>query len=213
MRGNLIGGLFRRLQSGSIPACAGEPPGKDSKAPYPKVYPRVCGGTTAHSNFGHTCYGLSPRVRGNPDGPVGHWAPARSIPACAGEPVGAIGLADKHRVYPRVCGGTLFGFQHHIAQHGLSPRVRGNRDNELPANGQDRSIPACAGKPWRCGVAHRGRTVYPRVCGGTPQLPRGTAAGREPSPRVRGNLTDDPATVGWAGTIPACAGEPRPACS
>ena len=50
--------------------------------------------------------GLSPRVRGNLGG--GGWGQGyrRSIPACAGEPVGGFGAGGQGEVYPRVCGGT-----------------------------------------------------------------------------------------------------------
>ena len=72
--------------------------------------------------------GLSPRVRGNltqvpEDGPD-----TRSIPACAGEPHGALLSALLYPVYPRVCGGTLLTAAPLRASCGLSPRVRGNRE-------------------------------------------------------------------------------------
>ena len=94
--------------SRSIPACAGEPiPGK-RRVPALWVYPRVCGGTIQPPPPLARCLGLSPRVRGNP----GVRAPAKagpgSIPACAGEP----GFESRRRafcrVYPRVCGGTMW---------------------------------------------------------------------------------------------------------
>ena len=67
-------------------------------------------------------------------------------------------------VYPRVCGGTIFGilgrvlipvYPHvcggTVSNRGLSPRVRGNRFQGFQGHGQDLL-----------------NTVYPRVCGGTP---------------------------------------------
>ena len=50
--------------------------------------------------------GLSPRVRGNPDGFGGVEQPLRSIPACAGEPATSMDVLRQAPVYPRVCGGT-----------------------------------------------------------------------------------------------------------
>ena len=72
--------------SGSIPACAGEPPASRRGRAAGQVYPRVCGGTCRSCGYGMACLGLSPRVRGNPADQVLHQAGKRSIPACAGEP-------------------------------------------------------------------------------------------------------------------------------
>ena len=59
----------------------------------------------------------------------------------------------QHQVYPRVCGGSVAGFGgRHIAE-GLSPRVRGKRDELLPPAGVERSIPACAGEAKPKGAA------------------------------------------------------------
>ena len=98
---------------------------------------------------------------------------ARSIPACAGEPIFLL----RRMSAPSVCG--------------LSPRVRGNhvRDarscsrRSIPACAGEplkrsgparqslhRSIPACAGEPSfrSAGISHTPSSgVYPRVCGGT----------------------------------------------
>ena len=50
-----------------------------------------------------------------------------SIPAPAGEP--AFRCVDRmlHGVYPRACGGTGEPPKGHLADLGLSPRLRGNR--------------------------------------------------------------------------------------
>ena len=152
VRGNR-GGAVRRLRyARSIPACAGEPAVTSGAARSWRVYPRVCGGTQCTDSSGNSRNGLSPRVRGNPDGKSRPVEPRRSIPACAGEPVakqsrravpGSIPacagepstsppLAGFSRVYPRVCGGTG-----HSRRRGASYRG---------------SIPACAGEPrsaWR----------------------------------------------------------------
>ena len=50
--------------------------------------------------------------------------------------------------------------------------------------------------------------VYPRVCGGTLETPPAAAGGAGLSPRVRGNPRSPKWTLGMAGSIPACAGEP-----
>ena len=91
-----------------------------------EVYPRVCGGTVGGSMAGigvrglsRVCggtdvlrhgeslvKGLSPRVRGNHQGPYRGGDRAGSIPACAGEPMRWFAAAGMPWVYPRVCGGT-----------------------------------------------------------------------------------------------------------
>ena len=72
--------------SGSIPACAGEPLGRDRMAA--------------------TKCGLSPRVRGNPMAFCESGFCAGSIPACAGEPYRTRQSSTLEWVYPRVGGGT-----------------------------------------------------------------------------------------------------------
>ena len=52
-------------QRRSIPACAGEPPVRQSDTATTQVYPRVCGGTKASLAAVPAGLGLSPRVRGN----------------------------------------------------------------------------------------------------------------------------------------------------
>ena len=86
VRGNPRGARRRRRYRGSIPACAGEPPGWTWAKSGPGVYPRVCGGTSRQSARKCRNWGLSPRVRGNPKTGGTARPAARSIPACAGEP-------------------------------------------------------------------------------------------------------------------------------
>ena len=111
---------------GSIPASAGEPiPGSPSRS-RSRVYPRECGGTESELAGAGRGGGLSPRVRGNHGHAPGRLVGAGSIPASAGEPVGAHPGAQARRVYPRECGGTGFRPSTCPSAHGLSPRVRGN---------------------------------------------------------------------------------------
>ena len=91
---------------------------------------------------------------------------------------------------------------------GLSPRVRGN----LLLHGQDvvgeRSIPACAGEPSTQRSRESTAAVYPRVCGGTSDMPPRPRRSPGLSPRVRGNPLPAICRLSSAGSIPACAGEP-----
>ena len=91
--------------------------------------------------------GLSPRVRGNRRGNVVKGKGARSIPACAGEPLAKVGPKMLTEVYPRVCGGTARSGRQATIGQGLSPRVRGNPYDQPDYWDFIGSIPACAGEP------------------------------------------------------------------
>ena len=86
--------------------------------------------------------------------------------------------------------------------------MRGNRNTYATANPTWRSIPACAGEPYRPLPARPVSAVYPRVCGGTltdvdcGSCPKGL------SPRVRGNPFGLRHCHAIRRSIPACAGEP-----
>ena len=107
-----------------------------------------------------------------------------------------------------MCGGTAVQKTADEAAHGLSPRVRGNRQTPRPATCSGGSIPACAGEPAGNDARYGRREVYPRVCGGTPQQPAQPSPGQGLSPRVRGNPPTGPAARKRGRSIPACAGEP-----
>ena len=92
--------------------------------------------------------------------------------------------------------------------YGLSPRVRGNRSRATSRCAHSRSIPACAGEPIAPDASVVISTVYPRVCGGTVHIRRGSAYPEGLSPRVRGNPVTVPVDAERIGSIPACAGEP-----
>ena len=87
VRGNPGAGGGCRRRHRSIPACAGEPAISPRSRTISKVYPRVCGGTRRSPPTIAVLFGLSPRVRGNPGTTAPTPPKARSIPACAGEPI------------------------------------------------------------------------------------------------------------------------------
>ena len=208
VRGNLMRRFGARFRSGSIPACAGEPPRARRGRGQQRVYPRVCGGTLAGLPASLRESGLSPRVRGNRPAGGARRAGARSIPACAGEPSPATMLRSRRWVYPRVCGGTRPTGMQDRPGRGLSPRVRGNRRRRRDADCWQGSIPACAGEPVRGRMQAAVLRVYPRVCGGTKHRVIVPVVKAGLSPRVRGNQPL-PAELGDAArSIPACAGEP-----
>ena len=126
VRGNLIRRAEFNVYIGSIPACAGEPTRAAAKTSTVRVYPRVCGGTYCWVLVRGDAEGLSPRVRGNPNGITASDRRGGSIPACAGEPLRLWRGGRSMRVYPRVCGGTKKKDFPGNRPSGLSPRVRGN---------------------------------------------------------------------------------------
>ena len=168
----------------------------------------MCGGTVIERCGGVLHYGLSPRVRGNHPRPRHRRTPARSIPACAGEPRKGRGWRRRAWVYPRVCGGTEIMPALIEADLGLSPRVRGNPELNARLEADRRSIPACAGEPAVCPFRGDRRWVYPRVCGGTKSNVSGRSFPVGLSPRVRGNRERTRQDSGRCRSIPACAGEP-----
>ena len=133
---------------------------------------------------------------------------ARSIPACAGEPLNRILRAISTGVYPRVCGGTGASRYAGTAPGGLSPRVRGNLNLRHAFIVECRSIPACAGEPVKRLRVASVIEVYPRVCGGTVHSHGSHSNGKGLSPRVRGNRQCRLAARRRLRSIPACAGEP-----
>ena len=115
-------------------------------------------------------------------------------------------------VYPRVCGGTRRARWLLVNGSGLSPRMRGNRDESPPRYGKRglsprmrgnplprpatpsgyRSIPAYAGEPRATRRRRPVCRVYPRVCGGTDDDKDLIVEIPGLSPRMRGNPPGSP---------------------
>ena len=127
VRGNPGGGGVAGQWPGSIPARAGEPDSSHGANELRRVYPRACGGTRRAIQEKYLDPGLSPRVRGNPEGDPGEVPGPGSIPARAGEPGAPPPCHRRLGVYPRACGGTGTCSPTWHCGQGLSPRVRGNR--------------------------------------------------------------------------------------
>ena len=197
---------------GPIPACAGQPHAPRALYLLLGAYPRVCGATGRAGASPRPRLGLSPRVRGNLLQLVNDADCIGPIPACAGQPRAQGSTWATSRAYPRVCGATYRRIRVVRFSMGLSPRVRGNR-NDIHARRIGKGpIPACAGQPtqiWREALADR---AYPRVCGATSSLQATTTGTWGLSPRVRGNRNYIPDEGFGAGPIPACAGQPGVQC-
>jgi len=198
----------RRPPAGSIPACAGEPPGRSPSATPPTVDPRVCGGAVDHGAGCTVGEGRSPRVRGSPASPANGQCPSGSIPACAGEPCRSARSRPGQGVDPRVCGGARVVGKPCRSLPGRSPRVRGSLYMARRRKLSTGSIPACAGEPPHLARGRALDRVDPRVCGGAVEVGCGPPAVDGRSPRVRGSLEAMTLTTASSGSIPACAGEP-----
>ena len=147
-------------------------------------------------------------MRGNPGELTAERTGPGSIPAHAGKPLITRVRAVQQRVYPRPCGETAIWSTATRCFEGLSPPMRGNRE-EIPAHGvPSGSIPAHAGKPNRASRSHGECWVYPRPCGETvrERLSRLDEWGL--SPPMRGNRPQAVIEHGDAGSIPAHAGKP-----
>ena len=95
-----------------------------------------------------------------------------------------------------------------LGSWGLSPRVRGNRNEKGPDLLFRGSIPARAGEPQSCANPRLLCEVYPRACGGTAIVRQPATIVRGLSPRVRGNRYFPNRNIFLNGSIPARAGEP-----
>ena len=147
VRGNRERPQAHQLLIGPIPACAGQPGCPRIRGAAFGAYPRVCGATAILWLAHEKNLGLSPRVRGNLLPHPISWLLRGPIPACAGQPAPIIGGRRIARAYPRVCGATGQQRDVMVIVPGLSPRVRGNRQDLRRQDGSGWPIPACAGQP------------------------------------------------------------------
>ena len=147
MRGNHGAGLATSRAWGPIPANAGEPSILTANRGYCGAYPRECGGTRPAGRLVPLPWGLSPRMRGNPNGVALIPSDTGPIPANAGEPSMYNATKNSFRAYPRECGGTFNLFFACFSDTGLSPRMRGNLNRSPLEHLPQGPIPANAGEP------------------------------------------------------------------
>ena len=212
VRGSLRESRRAAELNGSIPAGAGEPTAHGSRPAVSRVYPRGCGGAMFLSLPTGKYVGLSPRVRGSRPPVAGIEQDGGSIPAGAGEPHPVCQKRRFGRVYPRGCGGDTSCTLARQPVTGLSPRVRGSRQQQTAGLGAHGSIPAGAGEPTALQWLTPLGWVYPRGCGGACAVTPHSQQDKGLSPRVRGSLRDSDIRNGLAGSIPAGAGEPSNSC-
>ena len=197
-------------QPGPIPACAGKPTLPMPSCPVRQVHPRVCGEARRGGAVSRQLLGPSPRVRGSRDRNVEVDPSTGSIPACAGKPTARGQPRPGTRVHPRVCGEARHNDDTIDDVSGPSPRVRGSHVGHGRHEHDQRSIPACAGKPAADRYRRSTLGVHPRVCGEACTMPLRDDVESGPSTRVRGSPSSVVSVPGVAGSIPACAGKPSP---
>ncbi len=161
-RGTLVsqGGLERT--SRFIPAGAGNTIAYVSLAPCAPVYPRWRGEHTPSVTPSFTSCGLSPLARGTLLSRRRNPAPARFIPAGAGNTSQHTRTEYPVAVYPRWRGEHCSGAGVSVSRHGLSPLARGTRGFCRCASPLHRFIPAGAGNTCFAAVSWITPPVYPR---------------------------------------------------
>ncbi len=208
-RGNLATAQPVARCEGSIPAHAGQPGTPATSAGALRVHPRSRGATTDSVVGPKKRPGPSPLTRGNREAAQRRLRGPGSIPAHAGQPVGASNGAWTSRVHPRSRGATRRPHKRHFSFTGPSPLTRGNRDAGRAPVHRRGSIPAHAGQPTTRACARWPCRVHPRSRGAT--LLKGIVAEPDegPSPLTRGNPTVACPRASASGSIPAHAGQPR----
>ena len=151
LRGKLPTLMSNELNSGCIPAPAGETGLPVGPVEACRVHPRACGGNPGGRDFRRRAGGASPRLRGKLRRPVRAALRPGCIPAPAGETSSSTRTRRVSVVHPRACGGNRRGTGGRANPGGASPRLRGKlRPSCSPADGR-RCIPAPAGETHTVG--------------------------------------------------------------
>ncbi len=207
-RGNQTPSIHHNRCKGPIPARAGQPLARQSRALFRRAYPRSRGATFRALASTVANEGLSPLARGNPSALIVESATPGPIPARAGQPGRRNCSGNAAAAYPRSRGATEDAFPFLPPVWGLSPLARGNPSAMALYSASVGPIPARAGQPMQHQQESWLRRAYPRSRGATVPM---SLAGGWPlglSPLARGNrLVRD--QIGLAlGPIPARAGQP-----
>ena len=133
-----------------IPAHAGQTPSGQSKLPSKTDHPRTCGANAPTAVCTSPAIGSSPHMRGKPGrSPVGP-APARIIPAHAGQTVIFLSLGSWSSDHPRTCGANGSPADTGPTTVGSSPHMRGKLIAPMFSGNTMRIIPAHAGQTKQC---------------------------------------------------------------
>ena len=210
MRGTHAGSFAGRLESGIIPAYAGNTMMLKFIPSNFRDHPRVCGEHKRHDIPDTPCVGSSPRMRGTLGVPLIVVAGGRIIPAYAGNTPTRTPSGTASRDHPRVCGEHVYVSNPDILDPGSSPRMRGTRLRARRFAARFGIIPAYAGNTNCRSACVAPNRDHPRVCGEHSEWQRMFHTCPGSSPRMRG--TPNPAILlgSSRGIIPAYAGNTKP---
>ena len=169
-----------------IPAPAGNSGGPTPRRLRSPVHPRACGEQNPIYSALDIAFGSSPRLRGTGLGPGQARAPARFIPAPAGNSRVVPEESGSAPVHPRACGEQSCWGPSPSFPSGSSPRLRGTAMPMATSRSPRRFIPAPAGNSDDEMLRRAVVAVHPRACG--EQIPQRYFSNWTDgsSPRLRG---------------------------
>ena len=206
MRGTHAGSFAGRLESGIIPAYAGNTMMLKFIPSNFRDHPRVCGEHKRHDIPDTPCVGSSPRMRGTLGVPLIVVAGGRIIPAYAGNTPTRTPSGTASRDHPRVCGEHVYVSNPDILDPGSSPRMRGTRLRARRFAARFGIIPAYAGNTNCRSACVAPNRDHPRVCGEHIMSVYRALELSGSSPRMRGTLGMATDVPHLSGIIPAYAG-------
>ena len=165
MRGTRHHARLETVETGIIPAYAGNTRERHGTVSDRRDHPRVCGEHLPASSGSCTRRGSSPRMRGTPSQTQCAARPSGIIPAYAGNTVTIMKNPSKTWDHPRVCGEHLTGNPYLLMVQGSSPRMRGTLGFSVTNTNDAGIIPAYAGNTVSYGVKRLVNGDHPRVCG------------------------------------------------
>ena len=154
--------------------------------PCSTVYPRGYGEHSSIIRFKNSGIGLSPWIRGAPcciRSPI--WL-FRFIPVDTGSTVWVIISYSSSAVYPRGYGEHLLFLWRHLLWIGLSPWIRGAREQRIATGNDARFIPVDTGSTSCFSCQPDRRPVYPRGYGEHSYSHQMAVTGDGLSPWIRG---------------------------
>ena len=150
--------------------------------------------------------GSSPHARGTLPRECTPFSTGGIIPACAGNTVRySFGLPDEWD-HPRMRREHIDLAASSSRTAGSSPHARGTRVMPSSCHFRIRIIPACAGNTVSSRRPRLSTRDHPRMRGEHPKCTYKACRKRGSSPHARGTLYQDCWRSGYAGIIPACAG-------
>ena len=165
VRGTQCHTVIAILNTGIIPACAGNTSRHAAHGSACRDHPRMCGEHVWPGVIGLPHRGSSPHVRGTQASVSGVCGRSGIIPACAGNTALLSRSSRSRRDHPRMCGEhELLSTVVQSAQ-GSSPHVRGTLKVRFGAHFERGIIPACAGNTRNFDIILVASRDHPRMCG------------------------------------------------